>query len=129
MKCNKIKKNATIGISFVVLSVMQLATASTESMKTFELTYADMDMLTAGSAASADAYAHGNSTLATTDVNTDANQYANYGVGSAVATFCCNNGSGSTNTTASATGNTVGEYHGSREGRGYSASWSAAYGY
>jgi hypothetical protein len=121
------------GISFMLLGGMQVATASTEEVvgtTVLELTDGNMDVITAGSKSSASsrASARGRSTSARTRTNTRANRYTNYGVSSGVATSCCDGGYTSTRASASASGDVVRTRGGHRHGRGYSASWAAAYG-
>lgn len=129
---HKAKIVAITGISFMLLSGMQAATASTEVLGTtiLELTDGNMDVITAGSKSSASsrASARGRSTSTRTRTNTRANRYTNYGISSAVSTSCCERGSTSTRARASASGHIVRTRSGHRHGRGYSASWAAAYG-
>ena len=128
---HKVKMIAIMGMSFMLLSGMQIATASTEVVGTtiLELTDGNMDVITAGSKSSASsrASARGRVTSTRTRTNTRADRHTNYGVSSAVATFCCENGHGSTRASASASGDHVRTHTGRRSGHGYVASWAAAY--
>jgi len=132
-KAKKAKIVAITGISFMLLSVMQAASASTEVVgKTvFELTNSNMDVVTAGVKTSAGSYAVAQGSLTNTQANasTNANVYTNYGVSSAVAVYCCKNGSGSTEANASASGDVVRSLSGNQNGPGYSASWAVAVGH
>ena len=117
------------GISIALLTAMQITRADPIS---FELSETEMDKITAGGRATANAYALSKGDLTSTRTNTltHANEYVNYGVAIAVATSCCDNsGSTTADTNASATGHVVRTLHGKRSGFGYSISWSIAYGY
>ncbi len=129
----KAKIVAITGISFMLLSVTQATFASTEVVgeTVLELTDSNMDVITAGVKTSASSYAVAQGSLTNTRANTltNANVYTNYGVGSAVAVYCCKNGSGSTGANASASGDVVRRLSGNQNGPGYSASWAVAVGH
>lgn len=119
---NKVKTAMITILSFMLLSLIQVSTASTTEATAFELTGSNMDAITAGGRARARARG---SRSAITRTGASVTPHLNTATAVAIAT----GSNSSAHTSASASGDIVKHRNSNRRGRDYATSWSVAYGY